>query len=319
MGQHPALSIIRRKGGVLRSCVLGVLCCMMASALYGQTATPTPGQTGAFWSESQRQIYLDAKAILDRGEKITSRLRRSVEEVCDQLTLSMLSDQQATERGKIRDLLIDVDTLCVKAVTKHLLAAEAPDEARLYGIIILVNIADTERPKDAIISALNDLSPAVRLWAIRGAIKKGYTEAEGQIISLLLDESPEVRLTATRAVESLKPAGAESHLVAMLAREAERRTPLTAKLTDLQKKLKALEGKAELATGDQQQIDLLKQRIDELSGRISFINLLIYRAGLALSALTNGTDGLELKGALSSEELQKVIDNLRQKYGETAS
>ena len=292
---------------------------MVASALYGQTATPMPGRPGAFWSESQRQIYLDAKAVLDRGETLTSRLRRSVEDVCEQLTLSMLSDEQATERGEMRDLLIDVDSLCVKAVAKHLLAAEAPDEARLYGIIILVSIPDMDRPKDAIISALKDPSPAVRLWAVRGVLKKRYTETGEQLISLLLDESPEVRLAATRAVEDIKPAGAESHLVAMVAREAERRTPLTEQLTDLEKQLKALEGKVEPATDDQQQIGLLQQRIDELSGRISFINLLIYRAGLALSALTNGTDGLELKGALSSEELQKVIDSLRQKYGSATS
>lgn len=319
MSEHPASGRIPRKAGVLRSCLLALLCCAVAAALYGQAEERKPRQSDAFWSESQKQTYDEAKAILDRGEALTSRLRRAVEDVCEQLALSLRSGEYVSERGRIHDLLVDMDALAVRGVTKHLLAADAPDEARLYGIVILVSIPEVDQVKESIVNALSDPSPAVRLWAIRGVVKKGYADAGAGVVDLLLDETPEVRLVATQAVADLKVAGAEGHLVSMVERESVRRAPLSQQLAQLQEQLKALEAATEPTEDDAQQISLLNQRIEELSGRVAFINLLIYRVGEALSTLSSGADGLELKGALSDEDLQKVINDLRQKYGSAVS
>lgn len=301
--------------GVLRSYVLGLAyLSLLAVTAYGQVGVPAAGGTEAFWSGSQKQIYNQVKAILDRGEEPTSRQRRSLEEVSNQLALSLRSDEHAAQRGTIRDLLVAVDTFAVDAVANRLLDPEAPEEVRLYGIIILVSVPDVEGPKEAIVRALDDPSAAVRLWALRGVIRKQYAEAGEKLVVLLLDDSPEVRLTATRAVETLRVSGAENQLVTMAAREVARRAPLLVQLAELQRQLKSLEGAPEQSEDRQQQISLLTQRIDELSGRISFINLLIYRVGEALVTLTNGADGAELKGTLSDEDLQKVIASLQAKY-----
>jgi len=308
----------RERVGLFWSCVLGLLCLCLWSGAYGQQA-PTQTQTESFWSESQKQTYETVKAILDRGEEPTSRQRRALEQVCDQLALSLRSDEHAAERGAISDLLVAVDSYAVNSVVKHLLEPAAPDIARLYGIIILVSIADVEGPKEAIIKALDDPSPAVRLWALRGVIQKQYTEAGEKVVPLLLDESPEVRLAAARAVQLLKVSGAENALVTLAAQEVARRAPLMKQMIDLQKQLESLQSGAQPAAEQQaekqQQINLLRQRIDELSGQISVINLLIFRAGEALATLTNGADGAELKGTLSDEDLQKVIAALQAKYG----
>ncbi len=321
MSQHPASGMIPRPASVLRSCLLALLCCLVAAPVYGQALTPVTRAIEACtcWSESQKQTYMDAKAVLDRGEALTSRLRRALEDVCDQLALSLRSEEYVSDRGKIRDLLVDVDVLAVRGVTKHLLTAGAPDEVRLYGIVILVSIPEAVKTKEGIVNALNDPSPAVRLWAARGVVKKGYVEAGEGLVALLLDDSPEVRLVATQAVADLKVAGAEGHLVSLVERESVRRAPLTQQLAQLQQQLKAIEARTEPSEDDEQQISLLNQRIEELSGRVAFINLLIYRAGETLSTLSNGADGLELKGALSDEDLQKVINDLRQKYGSAVS
>jgi hypothetical protein len=190
---------------------------------------------------------------------------------------------------------------------------------RLQGIIVLVSLKDTVQAKDGIVKALKDPSPGVRLWALRGVMQKQYADAGAAVAALLLDDNSEVCLAATAVVQALKVPRAEGHLVSMVQREVLRRAPLTQQLTDLQAQLKALQDKVGRSPEEEQQLTLLSQRIEEVSGRIAFSNLLIYRVGEALVTLTNGADGSELKSALSDADLQKVIEGLRVKYGSSAA
>jgi hypothetical protein len=310
-----------------RSWVLALVCCVLAGVLYAQEAAPAAGQpepagpatltrsqTTSFWTPEQEQTYNEVKAVLDRGEVPTSRQRRGLEDVCDQLAAKLRDAAQAGNWAGIRAVLVGLDTHAVSPVMKHVLTAEAPEQARLQGIIILVSIKDTVQPKEGIVKALKDPSPAVRMWALRGVVQKQYTEAGEAVAALLLDENPEVCLAATRAAQTLKVPKVEAYLVAMVARELERRAPLTQQLADLQAQRTALQSKVGRTPEEEQQVTLLSQRTDEASGRISFSNLIIYRVGEALSALTNNADGSELKSAMSDEELKKVIEALKQKY-----
>jgi hypothetical protein len=308
--------------------MLALVCCALAGVLYAQEATPAVGQPGpagpttltrsqttSFWTPEQEQTYNEVKAILDRGEVPTSRQRRALEDVCDQIAAKLRDPAQAGNWAEIRDRLIGVDTYAVSPAMKHLLTADAPEQARLQGIIILVSVKDTVQPKEGIVKALKDPSPAVKLWAIKGVVGKQYTDAGEAVAALLLDENPEVCLAATKAAQTLKVPKAEAYLVAMVARELERRAPLTQQLADLQAQRTALQSKVGRTAEEEQQLAPLSQRIDEVSGRLSFSNLIIYRVGEALSALTNNAHGSELKSAISDEELKKVIEALQPIYG----
>jgi hypothetical protein len=267
-----------------------------------------------YWTSPQKEIYTQVKAILDRGEVPTSRLRRALDEVCDQLALSLRADRYAAMRTEIRDLLVAVDTYAVSPAATHLLGPEVPAEVRLHGIIILVSVPDQEKPKEGIVAALADPSPAVRLWAVRGMVAKGYADEGSELIPLLEDDSAEVRLAAAGAVNALKVAGAEASVVSLAEREAVRRVPFTQQVADLESQLKELEDKPDRTQEDDAQLALLRQRLDEACGDLAFVNLIIFRAGQALTTLTNGEDGLALDPALADEELQKVIEDLRRKY-----
>ena len=307
--------------------VLALVCGVLAGVLYAQEAAPAAGQpapvgpatltrsqTTSFWTAEQEQTYNEVRAILDRGEVPTSRQRRGLEDVCDQLAAKLRDAAQAGNWADIRERLIGVDTYAVSPVMTHLLTADALEQARLQGIIILVGVKDTVQPKEGIVKALKAPSPAVRIWALRGVMQKQYSDAGEAVAALLLDENPEVCLAATRAAQTLKVPKAEAYLVAMVARELERRTPLTQQLADLQGQRTALQSKVGRTVEEEQQLTLLGQRIDEASGRIAFSSLIIYRVGEALSALTNNADGSELKSAMSDEELKKVVEALGPKY-----
>jgi len=346
---HPVgtrAEIRRREARAIRSTgfwVLAVVCCVLAGALFAQdvppVAAPAPaaakppaavqppiavqpaaaGQPEPFWTPEQEQTYNEVKAILDQGGAPTSRQRRALEDVCDQIAAKLKDAAQVGNWGEIRDRLIGVDTYAVSAVMKHELAPNAPEQVRLQGIIVLVSVKDTVQPKDGIVKALKDPSPGVRLWALRGVMQKQYADAGAAVVALLLDDNSEVCLAATAVVQALKVPRAEGHLVSMVQREVLRRAPLTQQLTDLQAQLKTLQDKVGRSPEDEQQLTLLSQRIEETSGRIAFSNLLIYRVGEALVTLTNGADGSELTKALSDADLQKVIEGLQQKYGSSAA
>jgi hypothetical protein len=311
--------------------VLAVVCCVLAGALFAQDVPPVAGsapaavqppaagQPAPFWAAEQEQTYNEVKAILDQGGAPTSRQRRALEDVCDQIAAKLKDAAQVANWGEIRDRLIGVDTYAVSAVMKHEFAPNAPEQVRLQGIIVLVSLKDTVQAKDGIVKALKDPSPGVRLWALRGVMQKQYADAGAAVAALLLDDNSEVCLAATAVVQALKVPRAEGHLVSMVQREVLRRAPLTQQLTDLQAQLKALQDKVGRSPEEEQQLTLLSQRIEEVSGRIAFSNLLIYRVGEALVTLTNGADGSELKSALSDADLQKVIEGLRVKYGSSAA
>jgi HEAT repeat protein len=272
------------------------------------------GQPGSFWTAEQQKTYNEVKAILDRGEVPISPQRRALDDVCDQLATKLADPTQPGNWAAIRDLLIGVNTYAVSPVMKHVLVANAPEQVRLEGIIVLVSVKEAVQPKDGIVKALKDPSPAVRWWAIHGVVDKQYGDAGEAVATLVLDENPEVSLTAAKAVATLKVPKAEGCLVSMVARELARRAPLVQQLADLETQRKALQDKVGRTSDEDQQVTALGQRIDEASGRISFSTLVIYRVGEALSALTNKADGSELTRAMSDADLQKVIDRLQTKY-----
>jgi hypothetical protein len=314
MSQPPASRRESRDPRPTRSWVLALACCVLAGVLYAQEAPPAAGQRASFWTAEQEKTYNEVRAILDRGEVPISPQRRALEDVCDRIAAELRDAAQAGNWADIRERLIGVDTYAVSPVTKHLLTSDAPEQARLQGIIVLVSVKDAVQPKEGIVKALKDPSPAVKLWALRGVVQKQYTDAGEAVAALLLDENPEVCLAATKAAQTLKVPKAEAYLVAMVARELGRRAPLAQQLTDLQTQRTALQNKAGRTPEEEQQLTLLGQRIDEFSGRISFSSLIIYRVGEALTALSNGADGSELKSPLSDEELKKVIEALQLKY-----
>ena len=305
---------------LLRCSVLLLLCGILGHELGAQLAAPI-GEvpTEAYWSDADRQTYIDAKGKLDQGQVLSAQEREGLWNVCDRLALALRDPRYVTSRVTIRDLLVAADTHAVRAVVNHLLAANAPEEVRLHGIIALRAMADPVAPKDAILVTLSDPSPAVRLWAVRGAQVKGYADAGDRLSALALDDSPEVRLAAVEAVTALTVSGAEPRLVSMVEREAAGRQPLTDQLSKLEAEKQALEAKATRTLEEEMRLVNVSGDIVEVSGKMAFSNLLIYKAGEALNVLTSGAAGQQLKGYLSPEELQAVIDNLKNTYGSAPS
>jgi len=292
--------------GVIVTAVL--LCCLSVSAALGQPAAGA-APSAPFWSESQRQIYNEAKARLDAKQLLTSRMRRDLEDVCDQLGQALRNSTDGSERSQIRRLLVGVDSYAVEPTIKYLLTRNTPATVRLQGIMILVTIEDPVKPKAGILAALGDPSPAVQLWALLGVAKKGYTEAQDEVKSLLLSPSQQVSLAAIDAVKALGIDNAQGYLVALADREASRRKHLSEQTTQLQTQLEALEAETTQSPEAQLSIDSLRRRINEFKSQATLVNLLIFRVGEAL-----GDDGMELKGFLSDEQLERVIAGLKAKF-----